>query len=86
MDVTRLSRFFLAFMVLLAGVFVMVVVDGSTVRRMNNLNLVASVTRLPGASLSVSYFEPRLRHYADYSSTFYPGMRPLNTMNFVYVP
>lgn len=83
---TRLSRIYLTILLVLAVGFVAVVVDGTTSVRTKNLNLVASVTRLPGPSLSVGYFEPRLRLYADYSFTFYPGMQPLNTMDFVYAP
>lgn len=86
LDVTRLSWLFLVFLLVLAGSFAAVVVDGTTARQVENLNLVASVTRLPGPSLSVGYFEPRIRQYADYSATFYPGMKPLNTMDFVYAP
>lgn len=84
--VTRLSLIYLAILFVLAGTFAAVVVDGTTTGQADNLQLVAAVTRLPGPSLSVSYFEPRLRQYSDYSYTFYPGMQPLNSMDFVYAP
>ncbi len=83
---TRLSRVYLAILVTLVAAFTAVVVDGTTTVQTSSLSLVAAVTRLPGPSLSVSYFEPRIRHYQDYSSTFFPGMQPLNTMDFVYAP
>ncbi len=35
-------------------------------------------------ALSVQYFEPRCREYADYSFTLYPEQRPINYMDFVY--
>jgi hypothetical protein len=83
---TRLSKTYLAVLFVLAGFFFGVMVDGTNTPQAASLKLVASVTRLPGPSLSVSYFEPRIRQYADYSFTFYPGMQPLNTMDFVYAP
>jgi len=84
--VTRLSRTYLTILLFLAVTFAVVVVDGTTSTQTDSLNLVASVTRLPGPALSVSYFEPRLRLYTDSSFSFYPGMSPLNAMDFVYAP
>ena len=72
-------------LVLLCG-FAVVVVDATTAAETGNLSLVTLVTKLPGLSLSVQYFEPRCRHYQDYSSTFFPDMRPINYLDFVYAP
>jgi len=44
----------------------------------------SAVTRLPGFSLSVIYFEPRVRSYRDFSGTLYPDMKPISYMDFVY--
>ncbi|MEA3372997.1 MAG: hypothetical protein U9Q62_04825 [Campylobacterota bacterium] len=42
------------------------------------------VTKLPGAALSVPFYEGRVRAYRDYSDRLYPAMQPINSMDFVY--
>lgn len=69
---------------LLAVAFAAVVGDGVSHHDNSSLALVTKVTRLPGVAFSVSYFEPRVREYGDYSQTFFPGMLPINYLDFVY--
>ena len=71
-------------LVVLAGGFVAVVVDGTGHRSSLEPGLVVELTRLPGAALSVHYFEPRIRPYADFSSTVHPDLAPPSAMDFVY--
>jgi hypothetical protein len=44
----------------------------------------AQLTTLPGFALSVEYFEPRNRFYADDRESLFIKMRPINSMDFVY--
>lgn len=52
--------------------------DTSSVKNFSQL------TTLPGFALSVEYFEPRNRFYADERESLFAQMRPINTMDFVY--
>jgi hypothetical protein len=44
----------------------------------------SALTTLPGFALSVEYFEPRNRFYADENERLFVDMRPINTMDFIY--
>ncbi|MEA3523561.1 MAG: hypothetical protein U9R50_11395 [Campylobacterota bacterium] len=44
----------------------------------------SSLTTLPGFALSSEYFEPRNRFYADNHELLFVGMKPINTMDFIY--
>lgn len=81
-----MSLIFLAGLLLLAAAFAAVVRQGAASAGDPGIVLVARVTRLPGPALSVSYFETRWRPYRDASDRFFPGMRPVNSLDFVYAP
>lgn len=48
------------------------------------LNTIAGVSRISSPSLSVAYYEPRLRRIEKADNCAYPEMLPLDRMDFVY--
>lgn len=44
----------------------------------------SKLTTLPGLALSVKYFEPRNRFYADNREALFMEMKPIRTMDFIY--
>lgn len=82
--ISGLSRIFLTVLFLLTAAFAVVVADAVTATPPETLQQVTAVTHLPGVSLSVSYFEPRLPHYADGSEGIHPGLEPANHQNFLH--
>ncbi len=63
-----------------AGLFM----DALTAKDSVAIAQTSQVSRLPGAALSVPYYEARVRVYRDYSDRFYQAMEPINSMDFVY--
>lgn len=77
---------FVTGLLVLAAAFAGVLRQGAAAAPDPDIARVARVTRLPGPALSVSYLEPRFRAYRDYSDVFFPGMRPVSCLDFVYAP
>ncbi len=50
----------------------------------SDIQAFSALTTLPGFALSVEYFEPRNRFYADEKERLFVNMRPINTMDFIY--
>lgn len=42
------------------------------------------LSSLPGVAYSLSDYETRLRAYRDASNTFFPGVRAIERMDFIY--
>ena len=80
---TRLTKNYLAVLVLLGIGLALVAVD--SLRSGGQPGEAAkALAGLPGPSLSVPYFEARWRLLDGDSGLFFPGMRPLRTMDYVY--
>ena len=48
------------------------------------LQKISRLTQIPSASLSVSWYEPRIRLYEEAVNPAYPQMQPIDRMGFVY--
>ena len=48
------------------------------------LQKITALTQISSASLSVAWYEPRIRLYEDASNPAYPQMQPIDRMDFVY--
>jgi len=83
---TRLSRRFL----LVLG-FLLLATAGITVHakfsaKSSTHKDVQRISTLPGFSLSVAWYEPRIRDYADTRHRVYLDVMPCSRMEFVYAP
>jgi len=50
----------------------------------DDISHIASLSRISSLSLSVAWYEPRLRGIERAGNTAYPEMMPLERMDFVY--
>jgi len=50
----------------------------------SHTNAVAALSRISSLSLSVAWYEPRLRRIEKAINSAYPEMMPLDRMDFVY--
>jgi len=48
------------------------------------LNITSAITQIPSASLSVAWYEPRIRLYEEAHNPAYPQMQPIDRLDFVY--
>jgi hypothetical protein len=48
------------------------------------LQQVSVLTKVPSASLSVAWYEPRVRLYQKAQNPAYPQLQPIDRMDFVY--
>jgi len=79
-----LSKIFATLFSVLALAFGLTCISLLTVNKSTALQSFAQLSTLPGLALSVRYFEPRNRFYADENERFFIDMRPISTMDFIY--
>jgi len=77
-------KLFFTFFTLLLVIFVFLIFSSHESLNLTKIKAITEITKLPGVSLSTSYFEERIPTYKDSSNRFYINVNSYSYMEYVY--